>query len=285
MAINNTGKPNTQDYLLGRGILYIAELDSNQLPLAWEDLGNAPAVSVNITSEELLHFSSRTALRVADKRITLSQEVGLSFQLDEISHNNLARWFSGTNSSVTNPAVAGVGTMMAPITFNTTAQLGRWYDLKTAYDGTGVPTSFTADSVPKIRRTSGTPMDLVLNTDYEIDRKMGRVFLRTTAVNVTNGDTIAWYSAADASAPATLQVMKALQAGTQKDYALKFIAENPANGSELGEYEFHSVQISADGDLALIGEEFAVIGFVGTAQKNSNPNINGTMTYRQSVRS
>lgn len=284
MAINTTGKPDTRDYFLGRGIIYLAELDSNLLPKEYRDLGNSPAFSITVESEELLHQLSRTGLRVTDKRITLSQDISLSFQLDEISHDNLALFFTGTTESVVNPAVAGVGSMGSPIAITADAVLGRWYDLKTAYDGTGTPTAFSATSVPKIRRTSGTPMDLVLDTDYEIDHEMGRVFLKSTAVNVAATDDIGWYSAADASAPATLQLMKALK-GTVKDYALKFIAENPANSAEKIEYEFHSVQISADGDLALIGDEFSTAGFTGSAQKNSNVNIDATLTVRASVRS
>lgn len=284
MAINTTGKPNSQDYFLGRGILYIAELNASQLPGPFRDLGNCPSFSITVDSEELLHQLSRTGLRVTDKRITLSQDISLSFQLDELSHDNLAVFFTGTLATVTNPAVAGVGTMMAPITITTDAKLGRWYDLKTAYDGSGTATAFSAASVPVIRRTSGTPMDLVLNTDYEIDREMGRVFLKHDAANVADGDDIAWYSAADASAPASLQLMRALK-GTVKDYALKFIAENPANSAEKIEYDFHSVQISADGDLALIGDEFAVAGFSGNAQKNTNVNVDATLTVRSSIRS
>lgn len=283
MAINSTGKPDTRDYLLGRGIVYLAQLDANSLPLEYRDLGNSPQFAITVESEELLHQSSRTGLRVTDKRITLSQDISLNFQLDEISHDNLALFFTGTTESITNPAVAGVGSMGSPIAITASVVLGRWYDLKTAYDGLGNPTAFTADSVPKIRRTSGTPMDLVLNTDYEIDRFMGRVFIKHNAVNVVATDDIAWYSAADASAPATLQRMKALK-GTVKDYALKFVAENPANQAEKIEYEFHSVQISADGDLSLIGDEFSVVGFSGSAQKNSNVNVDATLTVRSSVR-
>ena len=283
MAINSTGKPDTRDYLLGRGIVYLAQLDANGLPLEYRDLGNSPQFAITVESEELLHQSSRTGLRVTDKRITLSQDISLNFQLDEISHDTLALFFTGTTDSVTNPAVAGVGTMGSPIAITANTVLGRWYDLKTTYDGLGIPTAFSADSVPKIRRTSGTPMDLVLNTDYEIDRFMGRVFIKHNAVNVAASDDIGWYSAADATAPATLQRMKALK-GTVKDYALKFVAENPANQAEKIEYEFHSTQISADGDLSLIGDEFSVVGFSGSAQKNSNVNVDATLTVRSSVR-
>lgn len=284
MALNTTGKPNTLDYFLGRGILYLSELDSDQLPSGgYRDLGNCPAFSMTVSSEELLHQSSRSGLKVTDKRVTLSQDIQIAFSLDELSHDNYALFFTGLTSSVTNPAVAGVGTMMAPVAITSSGVLGRWYPLLTSYAGAGTSTAFSATSVPKIRRTSGMAMDLVLNTDYELNIKAGMVFIKADAVNVAAGDDIGWYSAADASAPANLELMKALK-GSIKNYALKFIAANPVNDDEMMEFEFHSVQISADGDLNMISDEFSQASFTGAAQKNSNANIDGTLTIRSNER-
>lgn len=284
MPINLTGKPDLRDINLGRGIIYIAELDANLLPIDWLDLGNAPEFNVTIESEELLHQSSRAGLKVTDIRVTLSQDASVAFRIEELNHGNLALFFTGTVSTVTNPAVAGVASMGAPVAITANVVLGRWYDLKTAYNGTGISTSFSATSVPKIRRTSGTPMDLVLGTDYEIDRVMGRVFILSTAVNVVAADDIGWYSAADATAPAQLQLMKAFKAGV-KSYALKFIGENPLDSSRLKEWEFHKTSLAADGDLSLIGDEFTNLGFSGAAEKNSNVNVDGTLTIRDHPRS
>jgi hypothetical protein len=285
MALNTTGKPNTLDYFLGRGILYLSEQDSDQLPSGgYRDLGNCPAFSMTVASEELLHQSSRSGLKVTDKRVTLSQDIQIAFSLDELSHDNYALFFTGLTSTVTNPAVAGVGTMMAPVEITDTAVLGRWYPLLTSYAGAGTSTAFSATSVPKIRRTSGMAMDLVLNTDYEINHKAGMVFLLADAVNVAAGDDVAWYSAADATAPSDLELMQALK-GSVKNYCLKFIAANPVNDDEMMEFEFHSVQVSADGDLNLISDEFSQASFTGAAQRNSNPNIDGTLTIRSNARS
>lgn len=284
MAKNLTGKPNTQDYFLGRGVVYLAPLDtSTGLPGAYRDLGNCPAFAIQVESEELLHQSSRTGTRVTDKRVTLSQDISFTFSLDEISHENLALFFGGLVSSITNPAVAGVGTMMAPIEITDSVELGRWYDLKTAYDGSGNPVAFSAANIPVILGDDGMGASaLTIDTDYEIDYKMGRVFIKHNAVNISAGDDLLWYSAANASAPATLDLMAALD-GTNQDYALKFISENPANGDEQIEYHFHSVQVAADGDFALIGDEFTQASFSGTAQQNSVEEA--TLTVRSSVRS
>lgn len=285
MAINTTGTPNTLDYFLGRGILYLSELDANQLPVGYRDLGNCPAFSMTVASEELLHQSSRAGLKVTDKRVTLSQDIQITFQLDELSHNNLSFFFTGTTSSVTNPAVAGVGAALSEVIITSSVELGLWHNLYTAYNGTGVPTAFSASSVPVlVEDPAGTPVTLVEGADYDINKDTGLVFFRTDAPTLLNGDIVGWYSPADASAPATLDLMKALK-GSIVNYALKFVSANPANGDEAGEWEFHSVQVSADGDLNLIGDEFAVASFTGAAQANSNVNIDGTLTYRTSVRS
>lgn len=284
MAKNLTGKPNTQDYFLGRGKIYLSPLNaSTSLPGAYRDLGNCPAFAIQVESEELLHQSSMTGTRVTDKRVTLSQDISFTFSLDEISHENLSLFFGGAVTSITNPAVAGVGTMMAPISITDDVELGRWYDLKTAYDGSGNPVAFSAASVPQILYDDGGgAAAATIDVDFEIDHKMGRVFVLANASNISAGDELLWYSAANAAAPATLDLMAALD-GTNQDYALKFISENPANGDEQIEYHFHSVQVAADGDFALIGDEYTQASFSGTAQQNSVEEA--TLTVRSSVRS
>jgi len=47
-----------------------------------------------------------------------------------------------------------------------------------------------------------------------------------------------------------------------------FIAENPAANDEQGEYQFHQVSLKADGDFALIGDEFSQMAFTAVAESN-----------------
>ena len=59
---NSTGTTQTQDYNLGRGVLYIAALDGTTgLPGPYRDLGNAPSFALNVSVEELIHQSSRAS--------------------------------------------------------------------------------------------------------------------------------------------------------------------------------------------------------------------------------
>lgn len=260
---NTTGLPQTKDYSLGRGKLYIAKLNvATGKPDAsgWRDIGNVPAFSTSVDVEELLHQSSQAGLKVTDKRVVVSQTLNFSFSMDETSSQNMALYFSGDTATVTNPAVAG----FTAVVLTTAAKLGRWYDI---VNGSGVravdidPTKVTA-------REAGTPTTLVLGTDYKLDTKMGRIFLFSTATGIADGETLDVALTADAGASASLDQVKALKKSAEQ-LVLKFIAENPANNDQQVELEFHSVTLSADGDLALIGDDWITMQVTGTAQQET----------------
>lgn len=283
MSINSTGKPDTRDYYLGRGKLYLAVLDASSIPGAYRDLGNAPAFAFSVEEESLDHFGSREGLKVLDKRVAISKSITISFTLDELNHRNAGLFFAGSVSSITNPAVAGVGADAgSEIIITTSSEEGRAYPLLTAYDGSGLPVAFSARTVPVITEDpTGTPVDGVLDTDFEIDKDSGLLFLIAGSAVLPAGSEIGWWSAADASAPATLDIMQALKAATQ-DFAVRFEGTNPANADEKLVLDLYSVQISADGDLPMISDEFATMSFTGAAQENSA--YSKTFDWRTNVR-
>lgn len=83
--------PSTDNYTLGKGIVYFNKKDpSTQLYTGERDLGNAPAFTFNIAIEKLEHYSSRGGLRAKDKEIISQITPGVSFTLDEINKENLA---------------------------------------------------------------------------------------------------------------------------------------------------------------------------------------------------
>ena len=260
---NTTGLPQTKDYSLGRGKLYIAKLNvATGKPDAsgWRDIGNVPAFTTSVDVEELLHQSSQAGLKVTDKRVVVSQTLNFSFSMDETSSQNMALFFSGDTALVTNPAVAG----FTAVVLTTSAKLGRWYDIVNSAGVRAVditPANVTA-------REAGTPTTLVLNTDYRLDTKMGRIFLLSTATGIADGETLDVALAADAGASAQLDQVKALTKSAEQ-LVLKFIAENPANNDQQVELEFHSVTLSADGDLSLIGDDWITMQVTGTAQQET----------------
>jgi hypothetical protein len=264
-GLNTAGTPNTNDYNLGRGKVYFAELDSNNQPQGFRDLGNATEFNLNVESEKLEHFSSQAGLKTVDKEVVISQKVGLTLTLDEINFQNLALFLSGTSASrfnVGGTAITGNGNL-------TVVNQGEWYDL---YSGaTGQPASNAQDAriydigVVTIEPNGGGSA-YVEGTDYTVDRDLGRIFV------IEGGDMVAGDYDVDvatySSSTASVHEVKAL---TQSaiDGALKFVAINPADDSKIVEYNFHQVRLAAEGDLSLIGDDWTVMQLTGTAESNS----------------
>ena len=81
--------PSTTLYTLGKGIMYISEY-SDACPVAdWSDLGNCPRLDCEVTEEKLDHYSSRAGTRTKDKSVILETGYTITFDLDEMSVQNL----------------------------------------------------------------------------------------------------------------------------------------------------------------------------------------------------
>lgn len=277
---NATGKPNTSDYQLGRGILYFSALDaSTGIPKGgWRDMGNAPEFTITASKEVLQHFSSRTGLKVLDKEVVISQTMTFSFGLDECNHENMADFFSGEKATHTNAGIAGFAEYV--MVADGDAVKGRWYDLKNSTNGR----AYDVDPTKLVVKTNeASPVTLVLNTDYELDVDMGRIFLLSTsaalATSITAGKGIRVSMTADVGAAGVNEVRAFTK--TSIAGALKFISENPAGNGYKTELQFHQVTLKASGDFSLIGDDWTQMTFEGAAEKNANASPNSpTLTIR-----
>jgi hypothetical protein len=269
-GINEAGTNNTNDYNLGRGILYFAPLDSNDVPKDYRDLGNVTDFKLTPTIETLEHQSSRTGLKITDKEVILSEKWEISFTLDELNFENLALFMSGEANQRAN---TGGSALTGSDNFVVYEQ-GRWYDLYS--DAAGRPTTDpqgdrlydigTVDIQP-----SGGGTSYTLGTDYLVDNVMGRIFV-IDGGGITGSGSGTSYDldiAANASAAANLDRVQAMSLSSIEG-ALKFISENPAAGSNKVEYQIHKVKLYADGDLALIGDDWSTFSLKGTVEKSLN---------------
>lgn len=95
--------PSTTLYQLGKGVLEIAEWSNSTPPSAGDfvDVGNCPRFEIEVAEEKLPHYSSRSGVRTKDKEVTLEIGYTLSFDLDEVSMANLARFLRATTSGAT----------------------------------------------------------------------------------------------------------------------------------------------------------------------------------------
>jgi hypothetical protein len=88
--------PSTSLYQLGRGILYLGEWTGTTPPTSYRDVGNCPKFEVEVTEEDLNHFSYRSGYRNKDKIVVLEVGYSAKFTLDEISVSNLTAFLKGT---------------------------------------------------------------------------------------------------------------------------------------------------------------------------------------------
>lgn len=115
--------PSTDNYVLGKGKLYFDKLSqSTGLYEGERDLGNAPAVNLNITLEELAHYSSRGGLKAKDKKVISEVSPTITFTLDENSKENVALLFMAEMEDVTQAAATALSKSVTP-------KKNRYFDL------------------------------------------------------------------------------------------------------------------------------------------------------------
>jgi len=265
---NTSGAPNTRDYTLGRGIVRFASLTAAGLPDAdgFRDLGNAPEFGITVSVEDVRHQSSRSQLKFTDKRCTISQEIGVTFVLDEMNHENLASFFSGSTEVFTNlhdTTWAATASIVA-----TSVKIGNWYQLKSntgarVYDLGASGLVFTLVQDP-----AGTPATIDA-TDYEIDLAMGLVRFKSGGTSsLADGDVMGFAITTGASTGQDIDQVNALTKGDVTG-ALLFVQTNACDQGNKSEYLFHKVSLSSDGDLSLIGDDIQTASFTGVAEVNS----------------
>ncbi len=275
------GEAETKNYLLGRGIAYFGDsLDSAGRPKFYRDLGNAETVTLTVETEELEHFSNRSGLKVLDASVVLQQQVGVSLTLTELGEDNVGLFLAGDVVSVVQSTAGVVGDVNLIMG---TPSGGRWYDLYV----TAAPTTYPdpvgarAYSITAVVVTSADGMTTyTLGTDYEVDAVQGRIFI----VHADDSGTIPDGVDIDVDftfATITIKEVQGLKKASITG-ALKFISENAQNASKEREYQFHDVTLRAEGDLALLSDEFGTIQLTGKAKANATVDPDSpTVTIRQ----
>lgn len=274
-GINKTGKPDTKNIFLGRGRVFAASLDATtQKPAHFRHLGNVTAFGLTVESEKLEHQNSRTGVKSIDREIVLSQKVNVSLTLDEaLDFDNLAYFFSGTaqkaSAALNNAANDGTAT---DVLLHADAVTGRWYELRLA-DGKRLFDLSSNSAHLTVKSGSGAvgaATTLALGTDYEVDLKWGMILLRsssdTPAGTHVDGNNL-WFTYTSQSTEKDADQVTMLTQSKQSVF-LRFVGINPANSDKEVLVDLHSVSLSADGELPMIGEEFSSLTLVGAAERN-----------------
>lgn len=255
------------NYVVGRGRLYfnLFKKGSNT-PVSGElYFGNTPELTLTADTETLDHYSSESGLRNLDASVLLEYTQGGNFTTDEINADNLALFFLGDKTVVTQTQMTDRKETI------TLVQKGRYYQLGTddvtptgvrnidnfqivvADAGTSISTG--SGDISTIPGTSALPDD-----NYEIDLATGRLYIEPDASVIGSGKVAAVQYDVNAQARTTVIGKANMIYG-----ALRFISDNPVGTQK--DYFFPKVSLQPDGDYALKGDDWQVMGFTFRAMK------------------
>lgn len=171
----------TSTRTLGRGkVFFDAFLPGTQTLTGRRYIGNTPSLDLNVTTTQLDHYSSDQGLKFKDDSVILQLDRKGSFVTDEVTQDNMALFLIGSSSLQTQAVITAATQTIAP------AKLDRYYQVGvSAANPSGVRDLTTVT----IATTAGTPVPLVLNTDYTVDLVMGLVYIVPTSTIVVDGVT------------------------------------------------------------------------------------------------
>lgn len=238
----------SENYTLGRGELRFDKFAPGTRNKTGERyLGNTPELNLTTESENLEHFNSDRGIRVKDKSIVLEKTDSGTFIADEISDDNVALWFLGEVSVVAQAALASQVTVVAAnrVKPGTYIQLG---------ESKANPTGARNVTVTSVTDGAATPVPYVVNEDYTVDAELGQLYIVPGgAIDGSAPFTVNW------SAAASTRSQVVVGDGTTVEGALRFISFNPTGPRR--DYLWPYVQLRADGDLALKGDEWQQLSF------------------------
>lgn len=228
-----------KNYTLGRGRLYFDKfLTGTKTKTGQRYLGNTPEINMTSDSETLDHFDSDAGIRVKDASVLLSLNRTGSFITDHINPANLALFFLGDESVVSQAAVTAVADSYVSVVLGQRYQIG-----------------VTAGTPAGVRNvTTFTITGKTVNVDYTLDAATGGVVFLATGTIVAGSTVAATYSTTLTS------YNRVVTAASSQVYgALLYIANNPVG--ENFDYYWPYVAIKPDGDFALKGDEWQQVGF------------------------
>lgn len=237
-------------YTLGRGRVFFDRFPSNAVVNALTRgdgeryLGNTPEFSTTSESEDLEHFDSDSGVRVKDDSVQLTQSRSGSFTCDNIDPENVALYFLGAASTLSQAGATGV------VETVTGAKQGRFYQLGVSET---TPSGVRKVANVVIRKGAGFVSVVAAAGNYEVDEERGRIYIEADSADINGVDIQVTY---DVQASTRDRVVS----GSSSVYgSLRFVADNPKG--ENMDYFFPYVKIAPDGDYALKGDEWQTMGF------------------------
>lgn len=229
--------PDTDNYVLGKGKVYVDRLDSDGNRTGEIDLGNTPAFTLTPAIETLDHYESMGGIREKDKSVDTSVGFTGTFTLDEYSRENLKLAFMNDGSEASYTQSTGHQTN-EPIT----GRLGKWVGV-------------TKRNIHAVNVTDSTgTVTYVEGTDYTVDTDVGRI-MATVGGSISDGQSLL----VDYNYDATEYPKISALSTSSIEVFVRFVGA-PAVGPTY-EMEIWKAKIKPSGDIPWITEEWGQIPF------------------------
>lgn len=235
------------NYTLGRGELHFARfLPGTRTPDGFRYIGNTPEFSLTIESETLDHFSSDRGIREKDDSVPLEVTRTGSLTTDNISPENVALFFFGTDSTITQTLVAP-----APETLNN-VRPGHSYKLGVTPTVPAGVFGLNATGLTVAKVATPSNINLVADVDYRVDLDAGIITLIETSTQIVLGDEIiVTYGLRAASRSRVISGSEPVEG------AIIYRSRNPKGSNAV--FYLPYVKITPNGDYALKGDEWQQI--------------------------
>lgn len=232
-------------YTLGRGEVHFSRfLTGTQTPTGYRYLGNTPEFSLTIESDELEHFSSDEGIRELDDSVPLEVTRTGSLITDNIDPANVALFFFGDSTALTQAVVASAPEVLNDIIAGHSYPLGVTPSNPAGYMGINT-TGFTV-----VKNPGSVP--LVVDVDYTMDFNLGIIsFIAGSLVATTGSDITVTYAVRGSTRTRVISGSQPVEG------AMMYISRNPKGPDTVIKMPY--VKLSPNGDYALKGDDWQQI--------------------------
>jgi hypothetical protein len=238
--------PDPENLYLGAGHILFDRFNAEGNPTGYRHLGNCESLTKTPTIEKIQKKSSMDGTRSVLKEAVIGSEEEFTIVMSEFDMENLALASMGETEAYEQTAAPGLTDQS--INGGEALTFDRWYELG-------------KKQVSDVTISQGAT-ELTVDDDYEINLELGLVKILSTG----DGDEAVTTWDGDAAAVAGT-IVKGLSQGKIEGKLKYFSATDQAAGPRF-ELDIHKINLTPDGDLPLIGEEFGTFTLKGKAQKD-----------------
>jgi hypothetical protein len=250
-----------KNYTLGRGRVFFdrfapnVSVTANTRGEGERYIGNTPEFSTTSAVESLDHYDSDSGVKTKDGSVQLSLDRTGAFTTDNISNENLALFFLGEISSMTQTSQTGVTETIANV------RPDRFYQLGVSV---ATPSGVRSISNVVIKKNNASGADVTQSGNYEVDEITGRIYILSNAAGIAVDDDL--FITYDIAA----SVRDRIISKNQSIYgSLRMVSDNPTGQNR--DIYMPYVKLSPDGDYNLKGDDWQSMGFtVEILKKASN---------------